>query len=122
MTRPGRLMLIVDDDSWTRYALAGIVRKRGYLVLTTGTVEGGIALLAEEPDCLILDLCLPDGRGEAILRKVREEGRHCRVVVCTVICSEEQLATIRSLSPDAVFNKPVDVDQILHICEGHSCH
>ena len=36
-----------------------------------------------EPDCMILDLMLPDGEGEAVLREVRERHLRTHVAVCT---------------------------------------
>lgn len=111
MTR--KLLLIVEDDAWTRYALAAIVRRRGWDVLAASTVEGGMALLDEDPDCVILDLGLPDGRGEAVLRKVRDEGRRCGVLVCTLISDSQTHANLMALRPDAVFIKPVDVEELL---------
>src|SRR5262245_40550771 len=111
-----RKCLLVEDDAWTRYVIARLVRLKGWDVETAATVEEGLALLGADPDCVVLDLSLPDGSGEAILRQIREEGRRCRVAVCSVITDEHRLDGLKSLKPDAVFTKPVEVDEVLAAC------
>jgi DNA-binding NarL/FixJ family response regulator len=72
--------------------------------------------LQARPDCIILDLLLPDGYGEAILRQVREAGRSSRVLVCSVILDPGRLEGVRALRPDGLFQKPIDVEQVLSVC------
>lgn len=116
MADPNNLVLIVEDDRWTRKALASIFRHLGWDVLAASTLAEGLELLQAEPDCIILDLSLPDGCGEAILRQVREAGLPSRVVVCSVIVDPGRLEGVRALRPDALFQKPIDVEQVLSVC------
>jgi len=109
-------LLVVDDDAWTRYALTRLLKLKGFHVLAASTLAQGLDLLDTGPDCVILDLGLPDGRGEAILRKVREEGLASRVVVCSVIADARRLEVLKSLQPDAILTKPVELRDILHAC------
>lgn len=111
-------ILIVEDDAWTGYALARIFLHHGYTVRTASTVAEGLELLDAGPDCVILDLSLPDGNGAAILRKVREEGRASRVVLCTRFAGVDHSDMVRSLKPDAVVTKPVEVGDLLEACRG----
>jgi two-component system OmpR family response regulator len=113
---PCKLLLLVEDDAWTRFALTGLVRRRGWEIVTSSTVEEGIALLDRDPDCVVLDLALPDGSGEAVLRTIREQGRRCRVAIYSAVTDEGRLGRIEALKPDAVFTKPADVDAILAFC------
>jgi len=65
-------VLIVEDHDGMRMALGGLFRKVGWEVVAVATVaEGLTALDRPSPDCAIVDLQLPDGGGEAIVRKVR---------------------------------------------------
>jgi CheY-like chemotaxis protein len=114
------LLLIVEDDAWTRYALERLLRNRGWLVLTASTLAGGLELLDRRPDWIVVDLRLPDGNGEAILRRVRELGLPSRVIVCTSIMDDERLEGLKSLGPDAVINKPVEAEDIDRICRRQS--
>jgi two-component system KDP operon response regulator KdpE len=110
------LLLIVEDDAWTRYALERLLQNRGWSILTAPTLARGMELLDEEPDCVVVDLGLPDGSGEAILRRVREQGLASRVIVCTSIVDQARLKGLEALRPDAVLNKPVEVEDLHRAC------
>ncbi|HEY8359584.1 MAG TPA: response regulator, partial [Ramlibacter sp.] len=73
--RSGRFMLLVDDDQETRQITAELLAIAGHEVLQAGTVAGALALLAEQPgiEVLVTDLSLPDGSGEALVARVREQ-------------------------------------------------
>ena len=66
------------------------------------TVAEGVEHLQSAPDCVILDLDLPDGRGESVLRSIGERGIDSRVVVCTAAADEGRLDDVSSLHPHAV--------------------
>src|SRR5438445_12816781 len=101
MDAPKKLMMVVEDDGWTRKALASIVKHKGWDVVVASSVAEGLELMQRlEPDCMILDLALPDGSGEAILRQIREEGLPTRVVVCTATHEPSRLQGVRGLRPD----------------------
>ena len=69
-------------------------------------VSGGLAALDPPPDCIVLDLKMPDGQGEAILRKVRANGLPIRVVVVTTGVSDPaRLAEVAGLHPDAMIQR-----------------
>jgi two-component system response regulator RegA len=104
----GRI-LIVEDDELSRRAWQAIFSHRGWDVDSAGTVAEGLALLDPAPDFLILDLTLPDGDGEAILRKIRDDNLKTRVTVTTGDGDTARLRRIRELSPEALFEKPIDV-------------
>src|SRR6478735_2354464 len=98
-----KMALIVEDDRWTREAMASILRHRGWVVQVAATVARGLELVEQTtPDCVILDLSLPDGSGEIILRQVREAALPTRVVVCTATHEQGRLEGVRQLEPDAV--------------------
>jgi DNA-binding response OmpR family regulator len=109
-------VLIVDDDPWTRKALASNFSHRGWEALSAATLAEGLHLLQTRPTCIILDLSLPEGCGEALLREVRESGLPARIVVCTVILDPNRLAGVRTLRPDGLFQKPIDVEEVLNAC------
>ncbi|MHC5537226.1 response regulator [Singulisphaera rosea] len=114
MIPPKKTMLVVDDDRWTRFALESILKHRGWNVLLSPTVAQGLGMLeVTQPDCIILDLHLPDGSGERILRKIRDASLDIRVVVCTGDDEPRHLAQVKDLHPDGVFVKPINVDEVL---------
>ena len=116
MPRPR--VLIVEDDHPTRLALRTVFFRRGWQVATAATVNEGIAGLDPAPDCIVLDLELPDGGGEAILRKVRADHVPTRMVaVATGVSDPNRLAVVRDLHPDLLLCKPLDADVLLRVCE-----
>jgi DNA-binding NarL/FixJ family response regulator len=109
-------VLIVDDDGWTRYALARLFQWRNVPTVAASSLSEGIAFLDRDPACVVLDLNLPDGAGEALLRTVRERRLSCRVVVCTVIVDPRRLERLSRLAPDAFLQKPIEIDRLARAC------
>jgi CheY-like chemotaxis protein len=101
-------MLLVEDDADTRNILRRILTLCGWEVVEAGSIAEGLARLEPPPDCLLLDLELPDGAGESILRKVREDGLPTRVVVNTGIGDPTRLGEVAGLHPDCLLRKPLD--------------
>ena len=108
-------MLLVEDDLVSASALTAILSRRGFEVLHAGTVSAGLALLAEAPDTVILDLMLPDGDGAAILQQVRDSGAPTRVVITTAVHDLARLAAVRGLGPDVILQKPIDLAGLLTV-------
>jgi two-component system, OmpR family, response regulator len=115
-----RHMLIVEDDPSSRKALSRRYAARGWEVVTAATVADALAALdsGPPPDWLLLDLMLPDGDGEDVLRRVRADGLPTRVVVATGVGDRYRLRAVVALGPDAVMRKPLDPAALDRHCEG----
>ncbi len=105
-------LLIVEDDRSMRTVWQLVFAQRGWDVTVASTVAEGLAGLEPPPDYLILDLMLPDGGGEAILRKVKDGNLKTRVAVTTGSDDPEQLKVARSLMPEAWFEKPINIADV----------
>lgn len=110
-------VLIVEDHEGTRKALRGIFLRRGYCVDTATTVAEALERLDPAPSCIVLDLMLPDGKGETILEKVRQENLPSRVAVCTGSLDSSRLAAVQRLKPQALLHKPVDFNELCRACD-----
>ena len=78
-----------------------------------GAAEGLACLEMEpRPDCLLLDLDLPDGRGEAVLERVRRDHLPIRVAVCTGNGDRNRWRAVQDFQPDALIQKPVDLAEV----------
>ncbi|MGO4550280.1 response regulator [Lysobacter sp. 2RAF19] len=74
MTKP--VILIVDDNAVTRYAMRRVIERQGYHVLEAGTGQEGRAhIAADEIDVVVLDVNLPDDSGFDIVRDLRADPR-----------------------------------------------
>jgi len=111
---PVRLgVLLVEDDPATYTALRMILTRRGYDVTIVTHLDQALAALAAGPDCIILDLMLPDGSGLQLLKKVREANLSIRVLVTTGLNDPEELSAVSALKPDAILRKPIDLGELL---------
>jgi DNA-binding response OmpR family regulator len=106
-------LLLVEDDPATRDELCRLFLRRGFEVLWSPTVEGGLALLQADPDWVILDLILPDGDGERVLAKIRAAGLPVRVIVTSATTDERRLARVALMKPELLLRKPVDLDEMV---------
>src|SRR5262249_1536079 len=99
-------VLIVEDDSASRRVLRNFFMRHGWVVAEAPTVAEGLASLDPLPDSLILDLRLPDGHGEVLLRKLREAGRPTPVVLVTTGVSDPLWRMeVAKLTPDLFLQK-----------------
>jgi len=108
---------LVEDHEATRHTLRRILALCGWEVLEAATVAEGLAQLDPPPDCLVLDLELPDGSGEVLLRKVREDRLPTRVVINTGMNDPARLNAVSDLNPEAILLKPLDSWGLRTICE-----
>jgi CheY-like chemotaxis protein len=115
-----KTLLVVDDDPQTLWTMARLMEMRGWRVERARSVGGAFEALAQgpAPDCVILDLMLPDGDGAKVLRYLREAGLPTRVVVTSAVVDPGRLDAVDELAPDAVILKPVDIDEVSRACEG----
>jgi DNA-binding response OmpR family regulator len=112
-------VLIVEDHEPNRVALSRIFARNGWEAVSVGTTAEGLAALDQQLDCVILDLNLPDGEGEAILRKVRREKLPVRVVaVVTGSTDSIRLGEVARLSPDLTVQKPLDWEILWRYCDS----
>lgn len=109
-------LLVVDDDAATRFALRSIFGRAGWDVVLAATVAEGMSALEGEPECVILDLNLPDGRGESILRAIRDRKMSARVAVCSATTDPHRVADVLAMRPEMLLAKPYDLAPVMHLC------
>src|SRR5947209_14530792 len=79
-------VLIVEDDSRIASFLEKGLTAEGYSVTTAGTAneaESALSLFDAQLDLMLLDLGLPAGDGEDILRRLRRRGSTLPIIVLT---------------------------------------
>ena len=83
-------ILIIDDEEVLQDVLATLIRQEGHSAISCRTGTEGLAVLErEEIDLILLDLMLPDMRGQEVLRQIREKDPDQVVVVITAYSSIE---------------------------------
>ena len=102
--------LIVEDEPSSRKALQRLLLSMGHEVEVARSLGEGIAKLAWRPSCIVLDLMLPDGNGIELLKRIRDEELSIRVAITTATYDPPLMARVAKFEPDAVFNKPVNLE------------
>ncbi|MFN3646184.1 MAG: sigma-54-dependent transcriptional regulator [Gemmobacter sp.] len=83
MTDP-RPLLLVEDTPSLQLVYRAVLEAAGHAVELAGTAADGLALFRRlEPDCVLLDIMLPDRDGLALMRDMLAERPGTRVIVIT---------------------------------------
>ncbi len=110
------LILVVDDDKDLCDNLWDLLRERGYRVHLSHDIPDAERVLRESKFNLVLiDMKLPAGRGQQLLRTLQQADKDARTILITGYASEMELEVQQSLNEgaDAVCYKPFDVDKLL---------
>jgi DNA-binding response OmpR family regulator len=105
--------LLVEDDPDTCEALSRILRRQGFEIDCANSVREAADKLKALPDCLVLDLMLPDGNGIDLLRSIRERALPVRVAIATGTGDTDVMSEAILLKPDAFFTKPIDATELV---------
>jgi FixJ family two-component response regulator len=100
---------IVDDDASTRAALARLLAIHKIDCRTYPSARAFLtALLSTMPDCLIVDVNMPEMTGLDLQRELLKLGVHVPTVVITAIEDESVAADAKSLDAEAFLTKPMN--------------
>jgi two-component system KDP operon response regulator KdpE len=106
-------VLIVDDEPQILRALQTNLRGAGYDVTTAATAQEALAAAAVgNPEAVILDLVLPDGRGTDVARELRRWSSAPIIVLSAVGDEQEKVAALDAGADDYV-TKPFGMDELL---------
>ena len=108
-------VLIVDDDADIRGMLALTLEDYGFTVREAA--DGNLALeaLAEKPpECMVLDLMMPNLDGYGVLKAMRAQGIAPRTRVVILTCKVEERDFMRGweLGADDYLTKPFDPERL----------
>jgi CheY-like chemotaxis protein len=106
-------VLVVEDSPVTRARMRATLSRQGYEVKEA--VNGREALTMLEvftPDCILLDLMMPEMGGLDFLRRQNERGAHPPVVVLHTGFPESTLEACRAEGAIDFLLKPFDSDEL----------
>jgi DNA-binding NarL/FixJ family response regulator len=84
-----RILIVEDDDEFRGACVRAIGAAPDMQVVgEAGTLAAGMALLAEGPDAVLVDLGLPDGRGTDLIREAAHRLPGAEIMVVTVFGDE----------------------------------
>jgi DNA-binding response OmpR family regulator len=108
-----KILIIEDEDEMAR-GLKDIFEFEGYEVAAVGTGKEGLqAIGSRPPDCVILDLMLPDLNGYQVCEDIRN--KKCRVPILMLTAKAQDYDKIRGLEvgADDYMTKPFSVGELL---------
>lgn len=109
----GPRILVIDDEPPIRKLLRMGLGTQGYDILEAPNGKAALALLAENPDLVILDLGLPDIAGLDLLRAIRGKDERVPIVVLSSRDDEAGKVAALDLGADDYVTKPFGMDELL---------
>jgi DNA-binding response OmpR family regulator len=107
-------LLVVDDNAKLRRLLVGRFTRAGYGVDAVGTVAAArLATQARRYDLVLLELLLPDGDGEAVVRHLRARGYAMPVLVGTKVSDLDRRIAALEAGADDFLVKPYASAELL---------
>jgi len=109
-------ILIVDDESSARVALATLLRREGYEVSHASDGPSALAECASfRPDIILLDILMPGMDGFEVCRRIKAtpETRLTPVVLVTGLSATEDRISGINAGADDFLRKPIDFNELL---------
>jgi two-component system KDP operon response regulator KdpE len=117
------LVLVVDDEPQIRRFLRPALEAHGYRVIEAATAtEATVAARTHNPDCVLLDLALPDGDGIEVTRRLREWSAAPIIVVSARGKEADKVAALDA-GADDYLTKPFGTGELLarlRVAERHA--
>ncbi|HNW74838.1 MAG TPA: response regulator [Bacteroidales bacterium] len=106
-------ILIIDDENQIRMLLEITLSAKGYHIVEASTGKEGLALAASiVPECIILDLGLPDADGVDILKRLRE-WYFKPVIILSVRSAEDDIVKALDNGANDYLTKPFRTGELL---------
>ncbi|HEX2831001.1 MAG TPA: response regulator [Burkholderiales bacterium] len=112
MSAPKAVVLVVEDEPAIRHFLRTALGAEGFEVIDAENAARGLTLAANSrPDCVILDLGLPDLDGVQFLKKLREWNTVPVIVLSARLQEDDKIAALDA-GADDYLTKPFGVGEL----------
>jgi CheY-like chemotaxis protein len=121
--RPGRLILVVEDDAAFAHALVDLAHELDFDCIVAGTADEALALAAlHHPSGVLLDIGLPDVSGLSVLERLKRDPA-TRHIPVHVVSAQEHAHVAMELGAVGHLLKPATrehlVDAIAQLEDRH---
>jgi PAS domain S-box-containing protein len=111
-------ILIIEDEEILRFTFQSFLSKEGYEVITAEDYGSALKVISESDfDMIIADIILGGNTGIDILKKVKESGMNCPVIMITGQPSIETASEAVRLGAFDYLSKPVDKHALIKIAK-----
>jgi CheY-like chemotaxis protein len=111
-----RPVLVVDDDKDIRETLQELIEDEGYEVSTARNGSEALERIRERrPGLVVLDLFMPGMDGPEFRRRQLADPAVAGVPVVVISAAAGLEERVASMRPSAHLEKPIDLDELLHL-------
>ena len=115
-------ILVIDDSAFARRMTTETLKAQGNEVLEAESGPDGIELAERHrPDCIVLDLLMPDISGLDVLKTLNEKGLTIPVVVLSADIQETTRAECLELGAVGFLKKPLHENELIEVVQGVLC-
>jgi CheY-like chemotaxis protein len=110
-----KAVLLVEDDDLTRQVFSLVLEREGYSVLAARDGHEALDLLqaGARPDCVLLDLGLPDVDGRQLRECLRQDPAWAAIPVLLVSGDPNVAREAAALGAAGYLHKPVEPEDLL---------
>ncbi len=117
-----KLILIIDDEPYNIFALKLILKSKGYAVLSSASLAGGLEILHQHKNIniVLMDMMMPeiDGyEGIARIRGSSEIFNDVTIIAVTAQAMSGDREKCLSAGADGYISKPIDIDELIPLIE-----
>lgn len=108
-------ILIVDDDAGIRNVIKKSLIDAGFKVIGEAVDgEEGLEKYKElKPDLVILDILMPKLDGLSCLEGIKEYDDTAKVIICSVVGSEDIVYSAKEMGALCCITKPFDISDLI---------
>ncbi len=116
------LIQIIDDDVSMLILLKDVLEEKGWMVMTHTNPEKAVKQYFEmKPDCLILDIQLPQKDGFQVLQEIQEHNEKYFIPTIMISVKNNKQVRIKAYQngADDFFEKPIDIEEFVVKVDRH---
>ena len=113
---PGKTILLVDDDPEIVKTVRHYLQQEGYAVLVAYNGLDALVIVRDQaPDCIVLDVLLPDLVGWDIIQRIRADPRTAKIpiIMLTARVADAEKVLGLELGADDYVTKPFNPRELL---------
>ncbi|MBD3315938.1 MAG: response regulator [Chitinivibrionales bacterium] len=108
-------VLIIDDSWLVRHSVFRTLSRNGYEAAeATGGAEGISMFDTFKPDCVILDLLMPDKGGYEVMKEIKGRRPDCPVLILSADIQETTQKRCADEGADGFIQKPPKEEALLY--------
>lgn len=108
-------ILVIEDSAYQRRKIRRALAMEGYELLeAVNGYEGLEMIAANTPDCILVDLLMPEMDGLAVLQSLHSQGTNIPVIVLTADIQDGTRQRCMELGAAAFISKPLQEDELVN--------